>query len=39
MSGGEAMFLAAMYCIYSDTDGAPMLQRVYGVDHPVAITD
>jgi len=28
MSGGEAMFLAAMYCFYNDTDG---------VDHPVAI--
>ena len=37
MSGGEAVFLAAMYCFFSDTDGAPMLQRAYGVRRPVAI--
>ncbi len=38
MSGGEAMFLAAMYCcFFNDTDGAPMLQHAYGVDYPVAI--
>jgi len=31
------MFLAAMYCFFNDTDGAPMLQHAYGVDYPVAI--
>ena len=37
MSGGEAMFLAAMYCFFNDTDGVPMLQRACGVRRPVAI--
>lgn len=37
MSGVQVMFLAAMYCLYNDTDGAPMLPRAFGVAHPVAI--
>jgi hypothetical protein len=31
------MFLAAMYCFFNDTDGAPMLQHAYGDDYPIAI--
>lgn len=37
LSGGEAVFLAAMYCFYNDDVGALLLQRAYGVDFPVAI--